>query len=129
MSLAENEINKGVSDFGFKVVGFVTDNTGNVAKLRPNLSMEENYKDVQDPRLLTVIAQYRGKAAPFLKPFYDTAKSVSAKDWWNIVDIDQDLKEIIQGFLTCNPSTAPLERLFSTYGWIHDEHRNRMGNE
>ena len=82
-----------------------------------------------DLRLLTVIAQYRGKAAPFLKPFYDTAKSVSAKDWWNIVDIDQDLKEIIQSFLTCNPSTAPLERLFSTYGWIHDEHRNRMGNE
>ena len=82
-----------------------------------------------DPRLLTVIAQYRGKAAPLLKPFYDTAKSVSAKDCWNILDIDQDLKEIIQGFLTCNPSTAPLERLFSTYGWIHDEHRNRMSNK
>ena len=82
-----------------------------------------------DPPLLTVIVQNRGKVAPFLKPFYDTAKSVSAKDLWNIVDIDQDLKEIIQGFLTCNPSTAPLESLCSTYGWIHDEHRNRMGNE
>ena len=44
--LAENAINKGVSDFGFKVVGSVTDNTGNVANLRRNLSMEENYKDV-----------------------------------------------------------------------------------
>ena len=33
-----------------------------------------------DPRHLTVTARYRGKAAPFLKPFYDTAKSVSASE-------------------------------------------------
>ena len=39
-----------------------------------------NFVQETDARLLTVIAQYRGKAAPFLKAFYDTAKSV-CKRW------------------------------------------------
>ena len=92
-------------------------------------SVALNYASESNSSLLLVIAQYRSQSAHFLKPFYDIAKSVTAKGWWSIPDIDKDLKDLIQGLLTCNPSTASLERIFSTYGWIHDDHRNRMGNE
>ena len=61
--------------------------------------------------------------------FYATNTPFQRVEHLSFRKLIQDLKEIIQGFLTCNPSTAPLERLFSTYRWMHDEHRNRMGNE
>ena len=92
-------------------------------------SVALNYASEINSNLLLVIAQHRAQSAPFLKPFYDTAKIVTAKDWWSIPDIDKDLKGLICELLTCNPSTASLERIFSTYWWIHDDHRNRMGNE
>ena len=87
-TLAESAVENSESTFKFKVVGFVTDNTGNVTKLRRNL-----------------------QNSPVCS------------------DIPQSVKDIIIGLLSCSPSTASLERLFSSYGWIHSEIRNRLGNE
>ena len=82
-----------------------------------------------DSRLLIVAAQFRAHSVPFLKPLYEAAKTLPPKDWPQIIDIDSDMKLKFQRLLFCSPSAAPLERLFSTFGWIHDEQRNRLGNE
>ena len=82
------------------------------------------------PDLVAVIAQFRAKASPFIKSYYEVAQQINPHDWWSLAaDIPQSVKDIIIGLLSCSPSTASLERLFSSYGWIHSEIRNRLGNE
>ena len=46
-SVSNDGIKKGVQKFQFKVCGFVTDNTGNMKKIRANLQQDQNnFKDV-----------------------------------------------------------------------------------
>ena len=45
--VAEQALNKGINEYEFQVVGFVTDNTGNVSKLRRTLASGESLEDVQ----------------------------------------------------------------------------------
>ena len=45
--IAEQAWNKGINEHEFKVVGFVTENTGNVSKLRRTLACGESFEDVQ----------------------------------------------------------------------------------
>ena len=82
------------------------------------------------PDLVAVIAQFRAKASPFIKSYYEVAQQINPHDWWSLAaDIPQSVKDIIIGLLSCSPSTASLERLFSSYGWIHSEIRNRPKSE
>ena len=48
---------------------------------------------------------------------------------WKIVKIEDDVKDKVLGLLSRTPTTASLERLLSSYGCIHDEHRNSIGTE
>ena len=82
-----------------------------------------------DSRLLIIAAQFRAQSGPFPKPLYAAARTLPPKDWWQIIDIDSDMKVKIQGLLSCSPTIASLERVFSTYGWIHDEQRSRLDSE
>ena len=45
--VAEQALNKGINEYEFKIVGLVTDNTGNVSKLRRTLACGESFEDVQ----------------------------------------------------------------------------------
>ena len=80
-----------------------------------------------DPKLVGVILKFRVGKEPFMpKMFSDEAlHAVSPADWWSLVSIDSNLKEHIQRILSCSTTTAELERLFSTFGFVHSSLRSR----
>ena len=80
-------------------------------------------------KLVEVIAKFRIKASPFSENYYAVANAIAPCDWWKLFDIDGTLLAIIQAILACIASTAPIERLFSTFGWVQSKQRNRLGTE
>lgn len=81
------------------------------------------------PDLIAVIAQFRSKSPPFLKPYFEAANCMKPCDWWQLVNIPEELKSQIIALHSCGSTTAPLERMFSSFGWIHNDQRNRLGTE
>ena len=59
----------------------------------------------------------------------DAVSAVTPADWWSLIAIDQVVKEDIRKKLCCMTTTAELERLFSTFGFVHASSRNRLGVE
>ena len=81
------------------------------------------------PDMLATIVQFKVKDGPFNAHYFEAASSISPAAWWKLIPIDPDLSEIIRRIIACSPSTAPLERLFSSFGMIHTNVRNRLGVE
>ena len=50
-------------------------------------------------------------------------------DWWKLARVPEEISKICRKILACSPSTGSLERLFSTFGWVHSKERNRLGTE
>ena len=139
-SIAKDGIKKRVEKFQFKVCGFVTENTGNVKYWDPRY-LGQTILDADDetqgleftaelsPDLIAVIAQFRPESLPFLKPYVEAANCMQPCDWWQLVNISDELKLQIIALHSCGSTTAPLERMFSSFGWIHNDQRNRLGAE
>ena len=81
------------------------------------------------PDMLATIMQFKVQERPFNAHYFEAASSISPAAWWKLIPIDPDLSEIIRRIIACSPSTAPLERLFSSFGIIHTNVRNRLGVE
>lgn len=92
------------------------------------------------PKLIPIIMKFRTKSTPFDKNYLytpATIKNVSASTWWRNVylsgsvknDIDQDTFNLIISLLTAVASSASVERMFSTFGFVHSDVRNRLGIE
>ena len=90
-----------------------------------------NYAATVSDKLVPVIAKFRVRSPPFDSPYMSeaTRKSMMPADWWKLLDVEKDVLETIQCILSCSPSTADLERIFSTYSWVHSKERNRLGVE
>ena len=56
-------------------------------------------------------------------------ESSSPSCWWRSQDgiVGQDFIEVAERFLTAVASRAGVERMFSTFGYIHSNIRNRLG--
>ena len=97
------------------------------------LEIEEamNLAQQLDQKLVGVILKFRVGKEPFMPTMFsdEALHAVSPADWWSLVSIDSNLKEHIQRILTCSTTTAELERLFSTFGFVHSSLRNRLGIE
>ena len=66
------------------------------------------------------------RSPPFDSPYMSeaTRKSMMPADWWKLLDVKKDVLDTIQCILSCSPSTADLERIFSTYSSVHSKERN-----
>ncbi len=85
---------------------------------------------------LSEILKFQAEAqAPYEKYLFNSSatQNISPYIWWKSIEnsgvIKPDLKftKFCTKLFTCNASTAGLERLFSTYGFIHSKIRNRLG--
>lgn len=94
---------------------------------------ETNY-----PTLLPIITNLRTKCPPFNKSYLfseSMLKKTSTTSWWKSVQCqnqttidDEDLTKIL-ALLNAAASSASVERVFSTFGLVHSQIRNKLGVE
>ena len=63
-----------------------------------------------------------------------TVKNVSTYTWWQSIDpngseIDRCKRDVIANLHKSVASSASVERIFSTFGFVHSAVRNRLGFE
>ena len=73
--------------------------------------------------------KFRAKKEPFIESYYseDARSALSPSAWWKLFDIPEPILKVVLAILSCAPSTADLERVFSAFQWVHSKERNRMG--
>ena len=76
---------------------------------------------------------FDAKAMPF-PAFYFTEQGLQLSPvlWWQGVqryNVSTDLANRAISLLSCLPSSASIEQVFSNFGAIHSKIRNRLGNE
>ena len=81
--------------------------------------------------LVSVIAKFHVSSGPFNSVYMSssTRNSMSPSDWWMLFDVSDEIKQQIRAILNCSPSTANLERVFSSFKWVQSKERNRLGIE
>lgn len=91
------------------------------------------------PILLPLALKFTGG----LHPFQNTSSymqlnnmaTITDSEWWAIMqltypkDISLDQLKCLQSLLTANASSSNLERIFSKFGLVHTDVRNRLGSE
>lgn len=100
---------------------------------REQRDVAENYVSESFPHFLPTLMSFRGRSEPF-QDFYfskNVSESISPLAWW--LNFSQDLKEDIinvpKQLFTAVASSAGVERVFSTFGFVHSAVRNRLGKE
>ena len=104
-------------------------------KYRGRLRMEQQ-QDVStwlancDPGFITSFISFQAKAAPFPHSYFSTEViSISPRTWWQgaaVCGVDPVFADLVQRLTTSPASSAPNERVFSTFSFIH-KIRNRLG--
>ena len=89
----------------------------------------------KDPYTITI--QFQAKAAPFPDSFFDEVvvngpAKVQPLTWWRSVgrqapEIPASFIELMIQLHSAVASSASIERIFSTYGHVHNKLRNKMG--
>lgn len=87
-----------------------------------------------DKELLPLVMTFLAKKSPFPNfMFEDDFLAVEPLIWWDNIKIEQPLKEkisnLVNQLFTASPTTAPLERIFSSFGLVQSKLRNRLGTE
>lgn len=111
-------------------------------KLEKNILSPEERKSVFDyvsnnfnnTNLMQILIKLNSKTEPFSGSLMsDKALEANTIDWWETIysinGITEDDLKLIKKFLTAVPSSAGVERIFSTYNLCHNDLRNRLGNE
>ena len=87
-----------------------------------------------DTGLLPLLIKLEAKSDPFHKTLFseEIIKNVTAVQWWrsqeDVSEVKQVLPIVISVLCAC-ASSADIERMFSTYGFVHSDIRNRLGND
>ena len=83
------------------------------------------------PSLIATILQFRVGDPPFTSIMLkkEEISAVSPASWWSPATVDESHKDHIRKVLSCMCTTAELERLFITFGFVHSSLRNRLGIE
>lgn len=85
------------------------------------------------PSLLPILVNYQAKAKPFMDYMFTPTlvNSVAPLAWWKSLSerLDDKALSIIYKILGASASSAGIERVFSTFGFIHSKIRNRLGTE
>jgi hypothetical protein len=79
------------------------------------------------------IVQFKAKAQPFSPYMFvdNVVTDVSPMTWWmsQASVLNAELLVLVKTLFTAVASSAGVERLFSTFGFVHSDVRNRLGIE
>lgn len=87
-----------------------------------------------DKELLPLAMSFLAKKSPFPNfMFEEDFMGVEPLIWWANINLQQPLKEkmsnLANQLFSASPTTAPLERIFSSFGLVQSKLRNRLGTE
>lgn len=84
---------------------------------------------------MSEIISFQAQTSPFKGYLFsdDALKNISAFIWWKALikqnKISKDFAYLVEQLFTSVCSSAGIERLFSTFGYVHSKTRNRLGVE
>lgn len=114
---------------------FRPDNLSTEEKNNAIQFIKENYED-EDTSLLTILLKFIVRAEPFNGPLFEdkVVNKVDALHWWKSLSTLKDCissKEllVIEQLMTAKATSAGVERIFSTFGFVHSKLRNQLGVE
>lgn len=85
------------------------------------------------PDIMPEIINYQAKAFPFKEYLFICCSTAGIQPltWWKALEgkISSRLLLLMQQLHSAAPSSAGIERIFSTYGLVHSKLRNCLGNE
>ena len=80
---------------------------------------------------LPTVLNFRAQNSPFKSYMFrnELVKSVSPLTWWESQKshLESDVMKLCRQVLGAITSTAGIERIFSTFGFVHSKVRNRLG--
>jgi len=83
-----------------------------------------------DPVLITGFISFQAKAAPFPGSYFSAETiNISSHTWWQgaaVCSVDPAFADLAQRLTTLPSSSASIERVFSTFSFIHNKIRNRL---
>lgn len=82
------------------------------------------------PSCVSTVMNYRSKSGPFkLYMFTDCFTKTTPLAWWKSFKdrFSSDFNKFITALYTSRASSASVERVFSTFGFVHSKVRNRLG--
>ena len=100
-----------------------------------------NFLGEECPKLIPIIMKFRSRASPFDKSYLFapmTVKNILPYTWWLNIDtsggagegeLDRNTRDLIANLHRSVASSASVERMFSTFGFVHSAVRNRLGIE
>ena len=100
------------------------------------LSADERDKAMQwvanrHPSLLSLFVKLEAKAPPFKKHMFgpQVTNGVTPVQWWTAQRdaLGDDATQLAEQLLTARASSAAVERVFSTFGLVQSDLRNRLG--
>lgn len=85
------------------------------------------------PNIMPEILNYKAQSGPFKQYLFTehTVQNMKPLIWWLALrhHISPELLNLIKQLHTAVASSAGIERLFSTFGFVHSKARNRLGTE
>ncbi|KYM98418.1 hypothetical protein ALC62_10871, partial [Cyphomyrmex costatus] len=91
------------------------------------------YASSRYPEAMPFIIQYQAKSSPFREYLFSTEniENVSPISWWHSLQnsMNNVMFDLSMQVHTAVASSADIEKLFSTFGFIHSKVRNRLGIE
>ena len=85
------------------------------------------------PDLLPILINYRAKAEPFKEYLFSPSvvDNVTPLSWWKALQdrVGDKVMNTVAQTLGASASSAGVERIFSTFGFIHLKIGNRLGTE
>ena len=94
------------------------------------ISMAMDFLTVHQRSALPVVLQYLAKCSPFQNfMFYPEALKTDPLTWWKSQSglLDPTIVSLVEQLHTARASSAGIERIFSTFGFVHSKIRNRLG--
>lgn len=92
-----------------------------------------DYLNAHYSNLMPEILLFRAKGGPFKKYSFsaDVVQKLKPIMWWKSLNIgiSPEMMKFTMQLFSAVASSASLERIFSTYGYVHSKVRNRLGNE
>lgn len=99
-----------------------------------NLALENLNSMYGDSGLLPLVIKFNARPQPFKTVMFseEITKNVSGVQWWQSQADDPEIGKqlpVLKQFLCAVASSASVERVFSTFGLVHSDLRNRLGVE
>ncbi|KAI6649837.1 Transposase [Oopsacas minuta] len=85
------------------------------------------------PNAMATVLQFKAGYDPFKSYMFsdDVVDNITPACWWASMHgtLGKDITKVAEQLLTAIASSAGIERIFSTFGYIHSKTRNRLGIE